>query len=54
MTWEGALLIVLALLVCAELYAMRNMIRDLRDEVQQLKKRLISKIQHDYDKEEND
>jgi cell division protein ZapA (FtsZ GTPase activity inhibitor) len=40
MNWIGGLCILLALLVCAELYSMRNTIRELRDEVEALRERL--------------
>lgn len=40
MNWIGGLYILLALLVCAELYSMRNSIRELRDEVEALKERM--------------
>lgn len=54
MNWEAALLFILVLIVCAELYAMRNTIHDLCNEVQELREKLNNKIHHDYNSEVKD
>ena len=51
MSWVVGLFVLLALLVCAELYSMRNTIRELHDEIKELRKRIDNKIRHDYEKE---
>lgn len=54
MTWEGALLIVVALIVCAELFSMRSIINNLHDEVSKLNDTVKQMIIKKLDKELHD
>jgi cell division protein ZapA (FtsZ GTPase activity inhibitor) len=52
MNWEAALLVVVSLVVCAELYSMRETIRDLRDKITELNDRLSRKRIEELRKED--
>ena len=54
MSWEGALLVILSMLVCAELYSMRKMIEQLYDEISRLNETYRKKIIEKLDRELHD
>lgn len=54
MTWVGALLFIVSLLVCAELYAMRSMIYRMHDEVEKLNETVRQMIIKKLDEELHD
>jgi cell division protein ZapA (FtsZ GTPase activity inhibitor) len=52
MNWEAALLVLVSLVVCAELYSMHGTIRDLRDKIAELNERLSRKRIEELRKED--
>lgn len=51
MTWEGALLVFVSLLVCAELYSFRSAIKNLHDEIEKLNETYRRKVIDQMDKQ---